>query len=298
MKVLNFGSMNIDNVYNVDHIIVPGETENSTGIAHHAGGKGLNQSIALAKAGAPVWHAGQIGEDGKMLLDILSDSGVHTDFIRKIQGHSGHTIIQVDRNGQNSIILFGGANRSMTRDFIDDVLSNFEKDDVLLLQNEINELPYIIDKAAERGMRIFFNPSPYDELIEACDLSKIYMFFINEVEGAQITGKTDPDEILSEMKKLYPNASVLLTLGGNGSVCQTADETCHQNIFKVTPVDTTAAGDTYTGFFIAAYLEGKPLKEAMTLASKASAIAVTKEGAAPSIPTLIEVREMPLSCKS
>ena len=295
MKVLNFGSMNIDNVYNVDHIIVPGETENSTGIAHHAGGKGLNQSIALAKAGAPVWHAGQIGDDGKMLLDILSESGVHTDFIRKIQGHSGHTIIQVDRNGQNSIILFGGANRSMTRDFIDDVLSNFEKDDVLLLQNEINELPYIIDKAAERGMRIFFNPSPYDELIGSCDLSKIYMFFINEVEGAQITGKTDPDEILSEMKKLYPNASVLLTLGGNGSVCQTADETCHQNIFKVTPVDTTAAGDTYTGFFIAAYLEGKPLKEAMTLASKASAIAVTKEGAAPSIPTRKEVEESPIT---
>ncbi|SKB79721.1 ribokinase [Lachnospiraceae bacterium] len=291
MKILNFGSMNIDNVYNVDHIIAPGETENSYSIAHHCGGKGLNQSIALAKAGAPVWHAGQIGEDGKALLDILTENGVHTDFIRKVDGHSGHTIIQVDKNGQNSIILFGGANRSITRDFVDDVLSHFEKGDVLLLQNEINELPYIIEKASEIGMRIFFNPSPYDNLISECDLSRVDMFFINEVEGYQITGKKEPDEILAELKNLYPNSSVLLTLGSEGSVCQTADETCRQNIYKVKPVDTTAAGDTYTGFFIASFLEGRSIKESMALASKASAISVTREGAGPSIPTRKEVED-------
>ena len=137
MKVLNFGSLNLDYVYQVDHIIIPGETQATKSRNTFCGGKGLNQSIALAKAGIPVYHAGQIGEEGDILLETCKANGVNTEFIKKVPGPSGHTVIQVDKNGQNSILLFGGSNRSITREFVDEVFANFEKDDILLLQNEV-----------------------------------------------------------------------------------------------------------------------------------------------------------------
>ena len=176
MKVLNFGSLNLDYVYSVDHMVAEGETLAAGGMNTFCGGKGLNQSIALAKAGVPVYHAGLIGEEGKSLLDACRENGVHTDFIREIPGKSGHTIIQVDKSGQNCILLYGGANRSMTREFIDEVLSHFEKGDYLLLQNEVNLVDYMVDQAYEKGMEIILNPSPFDRNLEACDLSKISLF--------------------------------------------------------------------------------------------------------------------------
>ena len=178
MKVLNFGSLNLDYVYQVESILIPGETQASKDRKTFCGGKGLNQSIALAKAGIPVFHAGMIGEEGDILLETCRENGVNTDFIRKIQGPGGHTVIQVDKNGQNCILLFGGSNRSITREFVDEVLSAFEKGDILLLQNEINELDYIIDQAYEKGMMIILNPSPYDKALETCDLKKISLFCI------------------------------------------------------------------------------------------------------------------------
>ena len=147
MKVLNFGSLNLDYVYSVDHILLGGETQSSSGMNVFCGGKGLNQSIALAKAGVPVFHAGMIGEEGGSLREALDNSGVNTEFVRQIPGKSGHTIIQVDKNGQNSILLYSGANRMLTKEFVDEVLDHFEKGDILLLQNEINLLDYIIDQA-------------------------------------------------------------------------------------------------------------------------------------------------------
>lgn len=183
MKVLNFGSLNLDYVYSVDHMVAEGETLAAGGMNTFCGGKGLNQSIALAKAGVPVYHAGLIGEEGKSLLDACRENGVHTDFIRKIPGKSGHTIIQVDKSGQNCILLYGGANRSMTREFIDEVLSHFEKGDYLLLQNEVNLVDYMVDQAYEKGMEIILNPSPFDRNLEACNLSKISLFLMNEIEG-------------------------------------------------------------------------------------------------------------------
>ena len=289
MKVLNFGSLNLDYVYQVDHIIIPGETMASKSRNTFCGGKGLNQSIALAKAGIPVYHAGMIGEGGEILLEACVKNGVKTDYIRKIDGPCGHTVIQVDKNGQNCIILFGGANRSITREFIDTVLADFEKGDILLLQNEINELDYVIDAAYEKGMMIILNPSPYDAALDACDLSKISLFLVNEIEGYQITGEKEPEKILEKMKELYPTAQIVLTLGGDGSVYQDETGIYHQGIFKVKAVDTTAAGDTFTGYFIYSILEGMPVKEGLELAAKASAIAVSRPGATDSIPLLEEV---------
>lgn len=289
MKVLNFGSLNLDYVYQVDHIIIPGETQSTKSRNTFCGGKGLNQSIALAKAGIPVYHAGQIGEGGEILLEACEKNGVHTDFIKKIDGPSGHTVIQVDKNGQNSILLFGGANRSITRAFVDEVLGNFEKGDIILLQNEVNELDYIIDTAYEKGMMIILNPSPFDSALETCDLSKVSLFLVNEIEGFQITGEKEPEQILAKIKELYPKAKIVLTLGGDGSIYQDETGIYKQGIFKVKAVDTTAAGDTFTGYFISSILDGTPVEEGLKLAAKASAIAVSRPGATDSIPLREEV---------
>lgn len=289
MKVLNFGSLNLDYVYQVDHIIIPGETQSTKSRNTFCGGKGLNQSIALAKAGIPVYHAGQIGEGGEILLETCAKNGVHTDFIKKIDGPSGHTVIQVDKNGQNSILLFGGANRSITKEFVDEVLGNFEKGDIILLQNEVNELDYIIDTAYEKGMMIILNPSPFDSALEACDLSKVSLFLVNEIEGFQITGEKEPEKILAKIKEIYPKAKIVLTLGGDGSVYQDETGIYKQGIFKVKAVDTTAAGDTFTGYFISSILDGTPVEEGLKLAAKASAIAVSRPGATDSIPLREEV---------
>ena len=294
MKVLNFGSLNLDYVYQVDHIIIPGETQATKSRNTFCGGKGLNQSIALAKAGIPVYHAGQIGEEGDILLETCKANGVNTEFIKKVPGPSGHTVIQVDKNGQNSILLFGGSNRSITREFVDEVFANFEKDDILLLQNEVNELDYIIDSAYEKGMMIILNPSPYDSALDACDLSKVSLFLVNEIEGFQITGEKEPEKILAKIKEVYPKAKIVLTLGGDGSVYQDETGIYHQGIFKVKAVDTTAAGDTFTGYFISSILDGTPVQEGLKLAAKASAIAVSRPGATDSIPLREEVMSIEL----
>ena len=291
MKVLNFGSLNLDYVYQVESILIPGETQASKSRQIFCGGKGLNQSIALAKAGIPVYHAGLIGEGGEPLLEVCKENGVNTEFIRQIPGPCGHTVIQVDENGQNCILLFGGSNRSMTKEFVDTVLDSFEEGDIILLQNEINELDYIIDRAYEKKMMIILNPSPFDSALEKCDLSKISLFLMNEIEGFQITGEKEPDRILAKVKELYPKAKVVLTLGGDGSVYQDETGIYRQGIFKVKAVDTTAAGDTFTGYFISSIIDGMPVQDGLKLAAKASAIAVSRPGATASIPVRSEVVE-------
>lgn len=291
MKVLNFGSLNLDYVYQVESILIPGETQASKSRQIFCGGKGLNQSIALAKAGIPVYHAGLIGEGGEPLLEVCKENGVNSEFIRQIPGPCGHTVIQVDRNGQNCILLFGGSNRSMTKEFVDSVLDSFDEGDIILLQNEINELDYIIDRAYEKKMMIILNPSPFDSALEKCDLSKISLFLMNEIEGFQITGEKEPDRILAKVKELYPKAKVVLTLGGDGSVYQDETGIYRQGIFKVKAVDTTAAGDTFTGYFISSIIDGMPVQDGLKLAAKASAIAVSRPGATASIPVRSEVVE-------
>lgn len=290
MKVLNFGSLNLDYVYSVDHMVTPGETLASSGMNMFCGGKGLNQSIALAKAGVRVFHAGMVGEEGDPLLALCRESGVDDKYIKKIPGKSGHTIIQVDRNGQNCILLYGGANRSITKEYADEVLADFGRGDILLLQNEVNLLDYMIDRAYEKGMMVILNPSPYDQAVKACDLTKVSMFLLNEVEGEQIAGEAEADKILEKLRELYPQTKVVLTLGREGSVYQDGENRYRQRSYRVKAIDTTAAGDTFTGYFIASVLvEGRPVPEGLDFAAKAAAIAVSAEGAAASIPLRKEV---------
>ncbi len=290
MKVLNFGSLNIDYVYTVDHIVRGGETISSEKTETFPGGKGLNQSIALARAGVPVYHAGAVGEDGEMLLELCRANGVDTRFIRRTEGRNGHTVIQVDRNGQNCILLFGGSNQKQTKEHIDEVLSHFEAGDMLVLQNEVNHLDYLIDRAWERGMVIVLNPSPFDDKLKACDMTKVAYFLVNEVEAEQMTGESDPAKQPERLLEAYPGGKFVLTMGSRGSMYKDSLQEFHQDIYKVNAVDTTAAGDTFTGFFLAAVLEGRPIPEALDEAARASAIAVSRPGASSSIPTVEEVR--------
>ncbi len=291
MKTLNFGSLNVDYVYSVDHMVVGGETLLSSKMEAFCGGKGLNQSVALARAGVEVSHAGQIGEDGQMLLDLCRENGIHTEWIRSLPVKGGHTIIQVDKNGQNSILLYGGTNQMLTEDFIDEVISHFGEGDYLVLQNEVNLLDRIIDKAWDAGMKIVLNPSPFEDKLLSCDLGKVALFMLNEIEGEQFTGEKEPDRILDVLTQRYPKTDIVLTLGSKGAIYAGGGKRVFQDIFPVKAVDTTAAGDTFTGFFLSGIIKGKPPEEALLQAAKASSIAVTRPGAAPSIPTIAEVEE-------
>jgi len=282
LKILNFGSLNLDYVYSVDHIVLPGETISSKNLEVFCGGKGLNQSIALARAGVEVYHAGSIGADGQPLLDMCKENGVDTTYIRTVDDRSGNAIIQVDRTGQNSIILFGGANQRNDFSYIDHVLSHFTAGDWILLQNEVNELSYMIDAAAKKQMIIALNPSPYNKIIDSCNLENVCLFIMNEIEGEMLTGKTNPVEIITAMYTKYPKANTVLTVGENGAYYYDGDKTHYREAEKAVVVDTTAAGDTFTGYFIAELT--RKSKNALETANLAASISVSKKGAASSIP--------------
>lgn len=296
MKVLSFGSLNIDYVYTVPHFVKKGETLSAKELNVYTGGKGLNQSIALSRAGIDTHHAGAIGSDGLFLLNKLKEAGVHTDLVKILpEVSTGNAIIQNDKEGDNCILLYGGANQAITTNQVDKVFENFHKGDYLLIQNEINNLPYIVEKAKQKEMKIILNPSPMNEKILRLPLDQIDYFILNEVEAMQILEMGEEQEVdgryfIKLLHNQFPGATIVLTLGSDGSICMSEDEYAEQPIYKVKAVDTTAAGDTYTGYFIAGILNGKTIKESMDMASKASAIAVTRQGAAPSIPTMEEVK--------
>lgn len=274
-----------------------GETLSAKELNVYTGGKGLNQSIALARAGVETYQAGAIGTDGMFLLEQLKEAGVKTDLVKILDDvRTGNAIIQNDDEGDNCIVLFGGANQAITKEQVDEVFKDFTNEDYLLIQNEINELSYIVEKAKEEGMKIILNPSPMNEKIMKLPLDQIDYFILNEIEAMQILEMDKPEEIdgkyiASLLHERFKDATIVLTLGSEGPVCISDDEYVEQSIYKVKAIDTTAAGDTYTGYFIAGILNGKTIKESMDIASKASAIAVTRQGAAPSIPVLEEVEE-------
>lgn len=295
MKILCYGSLNVDYTYEVDHFVKKGETLSSQKLSIFAGGKGLNQSIALARTGVEVYHAGAVGQDGSFLINILNEAGVHTEFVKVLNDvKTGHAIIQNDLAGDNCILLYGGANHALCRKDIDDVIEQFERGDYMLLQNEINELAYTVEKAHQKGMRIVLNPSPMNETIFELPLDKIDYLILNEVEASQILKRKGNksigyEEILEELSTIFPHSVVVLTLGCEGSFLKSAKETVFQPAYKVNTVDTTAAGDTFTGYFVGAVISGLSHKDAMERATRAAAIAVSRPGASSSIPYITEV---------
>lgn len=291
MKVLNFGSLNIDYVYSVDHFVHKGETLSSDALNVFSGGKGLNQSIAMSKAGLKVFHAGAIGAGGEFLEEVLKEAGVDTKFLYKSpEVPTGNAIIQNDKEGDNCIILFGGANQAITKNMVDKVLAEFGRGDWLVLQNEISEIPYIVTKAHEKEMKIVLNPSPINERIFDIDLNFVDCFILNEIEAQALTGeKAEKAVLLDKLTKHFPEAEIVLTLGEKGSIYSRDGIVVEQKAYRVTAVDTTAAGDTFTGYYLAGKRKGVSIKESLDIGAKASAMAVSTKGAAQSIPEWQEV---------
>ncbi len=287
--ILNFGSVNIDHVYTVPHFVRPGETLASTRYAVFSGGKGFNQSTALARAGAKVAHAGMIGADGAWLKESLAADGADVTHLAVGDEPTGHAVIQVDYSGQNCIIICGGANRAITASYAKEVIARFGKGDTLLLQNEISSIPEIIRAASARGLFIAFNPAPMGQAVLDYPLDLVDLFIVNEVEAAELAGvaaDAAPDVVLDALRAKFPRADVVLTLGASGSVADIDGERVTVAARRVKAVDTTAAGDTYIGYFLAARQRGLSLREAMEKATEAAAVCVTRAGAAPSIPRI------------
>ncbi|GHV62065.1 ribokinase [Spirochaetia bacterium] len=292
MKILVFGSLNIDLIFSVDHIVRPGETISSSALERSAGGKGANQAASLAKAGMDVYMAGKIGSDGKFLLELLESYGVHTDHVAQYEGATGQALIQLDKNRQNAIVLFSGGNARITDDEINGALSQFGSGDIVVLQNEINRTAEVMRCAKKRGLKIYLNPSPYDEGIAKLPLNLADAFFVNEIEGAALADlppETAFPTIRERLVKKFPHVEIILTAGKDGAFYGFNAVREKGNIIDLPVADTTAAGDTFTGYFIAARARDLPIQEALTIACKAASIAVSRKGAMASIPFAEEV---------
>lgn len=288
MKLLDFGSLNIDHCYQLPHLVRPGETIGSSRYQRNGGGKGFNQALAFAKAGQQVYMAGAIGRDGLFLRDALTECGVDVRWLQVIDEPTGHAIIQVDALGNNSIILYGGANQQNTLERIDRALSGFGPGDYVLLQNEMNLGEAVIERAKAKGMQVILNPSPATPALLSWPLGQVDWLILNEIEGHDLTGESAPEKILDVLRQRYPSCRVVLTLGDKGAYYADASQRLFQSAIKATVVDSTAAGDTFTGYFFCAVLEGQPVARALRLAATASAIAVGRAGAGVSIPLRAE----------
>ena len=282
-KILNIGSLNLDYVYAVPHFVEAGETLLSSRRDVFPGGKGLNQTVAAARAGAEVFHGGAVGANGDMLLDLLKDAGADVSAVARVDVPTGHAVIQVSPQGENAIIILGGANRAVSPGTVEAALEKVEAGDILLLQNEINGLAAIIRRAWEKGLRILFNPAPMEAGVKDLPLELLDTLIVNEGEGRALAGDMDA------LRAAYPNQKILLTQGSRGASLWTGSELIFQPAFPVKAVDTTAAGDCFLGYYAAALSEDLPYARALQLASAASALAVQKQGAAPSIPLRAEV---------
>lgn len=289
MRVFNFGSINIDHVYRVPHIVREGETIASANYRVFAGGKGANQSVALARAGATAMHVGQVGRDGTWVIDKLQSSGVDVSLIRAGDVPTGHAIIQVDDAGQNSIVLFAGANHALSKNAVDAALAQANKNDLVLLQNETSEISHVIQTGLARGLPVVFNPAPFTDAVRDLPLHQLDTLIVNEHEALGVAQKHDPIApklLLDHLATALPNVKIVLTLGEKGVLYHEKNLRFHVPAEPVEVVDTTAAGDTFIGYFLAARLRKISAVDALRIATRAAAACVSRAGAMDSIPVL------------
>ncbi len=290
MKILDFGSLNIDHTYHLPHFVRAGETLSCEDYSRSEGGKGLNQAVALAKAGLKVEMAGAIGKDGLFLLKTLQEAGVDTSLVRELDCPTGHALIQVDAKGSNCIIINSGANGCITENMIDETLILFQPGDYILLQNEIKGVPEIMIRAKRRGMKVILNPSPVSGNMKEWPMELVDWFLINEIEGADLTDSIVPETILDRLLERYPESRIVLTLGEKGAFYADCMYRVFQPAVPVKAIDTTAAGDTFTGYFLASVLSGKSVEIALKRAASAASVAISRRGASKSIPYACELQ--------
>ena len=288
-KIINFGSINIDHVYRVPHLVKPGETLSSLDLVTGLGGKGANQSVAIARAGVSVAHVGRVFKGDTWAVALLASTGVDTDNIALIEGASGHAIIQVDDQGENAIVLHGGANQSFSIADIESALNHNQQARYLLMQNETNLLAEAFELAQAKGIKIVLNPAPMTDNIKDLPLAKLDTLIVNQGEAEALCGAADIDQMTQQMAALAPQTRVVVTLGGDGAMLLANGEVTHMNSPSVDVVDTTGAGDTFVGYFLAGVAEGMNDHDALQRACHAGSIAVTRQGAITAIPDRSEV---------
>ena len=290
-RIITLGSLNLDFTYQLPKPLETGETLSSLSYRCGAGGKGANQSIAAARAGAEVFHAGRIGSDGTLLRRTLAESGVKLDFLEEVETPTGHAVVLINDAGDNSIVLYGGANRTIDDAFIDRVVAAACPGDILLLQNEVSDIGYAMKAGKKAQMRIAFNFAPFDpELAPKLPLSLCDYLFLNRIEAGGIAGKSEVEGILETLARRFPETELVLTLGPEGAIALTpAGERFHADSPRVEVVEPTAAGDTYIGYYLAGILDGLKPGKALERACRAAALCCSRAGAAESIPTRAEL---------
>ncbi|SFE15684.1 ribokinase [Sulfitobacter brevis] len=284
--IWNLGSINVDNFYYLPHLVAPGETLAATDYKQGLGGKGANMSVACARAGARVSHIGAVGPEGKWAVDRLLEYGVDTPHITLTETPTGHANICIDRAGENSIVLFSGANGVLTEQMIGGALTQASAKDVLLMQNETNGQPYAARTARTLGLQVVYAAAPFsaEAVLEVID--HIDLLVLNEVEAAQLrdaTGKELSDLVIE---------NIVVTLGSMGCelIARNSAAATRLPAYKVNAVDTTGAGDTFTGYLVAGLDRGMAMLDALDLALRAAALMVTRRGTADVVPELREVR--------
>lgn len=286
-EIFCVGSLNIDHVYRVERIVCPGETIAARSCQVAGGGKGANQSLAAARAGARVRHLGCVGQDGLWLLDILRQSAVNTAAVRVVpETTTGHAIIQLAENGENAIVIFAGANAQLRLPEVQEFFSAAASNAWVLLQNEINLGGEVIEAAARCGLCVALNPAPYQDCVRSWPLQRLRLLALNRGEAAAILGHdfACPQEALGELRQDLPETELLLTLGADGAAYLGQEGYYYLPARKVEVRDTTAAGDTFIGYFIAARAAGRDALTALQQATTAAAFCVSVVGAMDSIP--------------
>jgi ribokinase len=285
MTIFNLGSVNIDHFYGVPHLPVPGETLSASSHKLGLGGKGVNQSVAAAKAGVSVYHIGAIGENEAWVRERILSYGIQCEHVHSLDCATGHAIIYVDAAGENSIVLEAGANRQLTEIMLQSAFDEAHAGDILLLQNETNQQVSAAKLALEKGMRVIYSAAPFDVDAVKAILPHVSMIAVNEVEAAQLSGA------LEVSLDQFRGPDLIVTLGSKGAMwrCGQSGETVEVSSPRVDAVDTTAAGDTFIGAVAAGLDAGLSIKFAMEWAVKAAALKVTREGTADAIPTRAEV---------
>jgi len=292
--ILVVGSLNADLVVRAPRFPQPGETISGGDLQVIPGGKGANQAVAAARLGANVSMLGRVGEDnfGDFLVDNLKQNYVDVSRVLRDDSSSGTAIIVVDENGQNSIVLSPGANGKVTSADVES--ASFLHHDLILLQLEIPTSTVLraAQRAKEKDMRVILNPAPAkeipDELIALADY-----IIPNETELSLLTGQSVSDIHSAEKaaKQLLERGAknVIVTLGSKGALIVNKEISKQVDIYKVEVVDTTAAGDAFIGGFAIKLLESASLPAAVQYGCACGALAATKFGAQPSLPTKEEV---------
>lgn len=279
MKILNYGSLYIDYIYKLPALAKEGETVTAEGFECRLGGKGFNQSVALALAGAKVYHLGKIGNDAEVLLDVMRKSGVNTDYISLCNESSGHNLIQCDTNGNSNVILHPGANSKITRHEILETLLEFSSGDWVLLQNEISNVETVINTAHDLGMYVIFNPSPISGNMKKLPLKKVDLFILNFLDGKELSGAKWEDTVLRGLVAKFPDSKFLLTLGEKGAVFFDGKNKIKASEFVYNPEAGGIAEDVYIGYFIAALSSGMSIDRALSLAACAVSMIKSANGA-------------------